>query len=48
VASFNYGYMNNVIAGSFAQTTFIAKFLSGSNAASVTDAIVSGSVALSS
>jgi len=44
MASFNYGYMNNVIAGSFAQTTFIAKFLSGSNASSITDAMVSGYV----
>ncbi|CZR70281.1 related to glucose facilitated diffusion protein [Phialocephala subalpina] len=42
MASFNYGYMNNVISGSFGQTTFIAKFLSGSNASSITDAIVSG------
>jgi MFS family permease len=42
LASFNYGYMNNVISGSFGQVSFIAKFLSGSNAASLTDAIVSG------
>ncbi|RLL94972.1 hypothetical protein CFD26_103594 [Aspergillus turcosus] len=27
VAGFNYGYMNNVIAGSFAQTSFLEKFL---------------------
>jgi MFS family permease len=42
LASFNYGYMNNVISGSFGQVSFIARFLSGSNAASLTDAIVSG------
>ncbi|KAK5687691.1 hypothetical protein LTS10_001831 [Elasticomyces elasticus] len=42
IASFNYGYSNNVIAGSFAQVSFITKFLSGSNATSLVDAIVSG------
>ncbi|CZR67460.1 related to glucose facilitated diffusion protein [Phialocephala subalpina] len=42
LASFNYGYMNNVIAGSFAQTTFVSKFLSDGNASSIIDAIVSG------
>jgi hypothetical protein len=42
LASFNYGYMNNVISGSFGQVSFIAKFLSGANATSITDAIVSG------
>jgi hypothetical protein len=44
LASFNYGYMNNVISGSFGQVSFLAKFLSGANAASLTDAIVSGYV----
>ena len=42
LASFNYGYSNNVIAGSFAQVSFGAKFLSGSNATALVDAIVSG------
>ncbi|KAK5280838.1 hypothetical protein LTR20_009292 [Exophiala xenobiotica] len=42
LASFNYGYSNNVISGSFAQVSFLAKFLSGPDAASITDAIVSG------
>jgi hypothetical protein len=42
LASFNYGYSNNVISGSFAQISFLAKFLSGPDAASITDAIVSG------
>ncbi|KFY30254.1 hypothetical protein V493_02034 [Pseudogymnoascus sp. VKM F-4281 (FW-2241)] len=42
LASFNYGYMNNVIAGSFGQVSFQAKFLSGDNATSIMDAIVSG------
>ncbi|EXJ63544.1 uncharacterized protein A1O5_11305 [Cladophialophora psammophila CBS 110553] len=42
LASFNYGYSNNVIAGSFAQVTFLAKFLSGSNASALIDGIVSG------
>jgi len=31
-ASFNFGYSNNVIAGSLAQTSFIKYFLSGGNA----------------
>ncbi|VUC26560.1 unnamed protein product [Clonostachys rosea] len=42
LASFNYGYSNNVIAGTLAQVTFNAKFLSGDNANSLIDAIVSG------
>jgi hypothetical protein len=42
LASFNYGYSNNVISGSFAQVSFLAKFLSGPDAASITDALVSG------
>ncbi|KFY55954.1 hypothetical protein V496_06861 [Pseudogymnoascus sp. VKM F-4515 (FW-2607)] len=42
LGSFNYGYMNNVIAGSFGQVSFQTKFLSGDNATSITDAIVSG------
>ncbi|KAF2768275.1 general substrate transporter [Teratosphaeria nubilosa] len=42
IASFNYGYSNNVIAGSLGQVTFLTKFLSGSNATSLIDAIVSG------
>lgn len=42
LASFNVGYSNNVIAGSFAQIRFIAKFLSGGCAISLVDIIVSG------
>ncbi|RFU29329.1 hypothetical protein B7463_g6998, partial [Scytalidium lignicola] len=42
LASFNYGYSNNVIAGTLAQVTFISKFLSGDNAESLIDAIISG------
>lgn len=36
--------MNNVISGSFAQKTFLSKFLSTGNAPSVIDSIVSGYV----
>ena len=42
LASFNYGYSNNVISGSFAQVSFLAKFLTRPDAASIVDAIVSG------
>ncbi len=34
--------MNNVISGSFAQKTFLTKFLSEGNAPSIIDSIVSG------
>lgn len=36
--------MNNVITGSFAQKTFLSKFLSTGNAPSIIDSIVSGYV----
>jgi len=39
VASFLFGYGNNAVAGSFAQETFLVKFLSGSNANALIDAI---------
>ncbi|KAK7206978.1 general substrate transporter [Myxozyma melibiosi] len=42
LGSFTFGYANNATAGSFAQTTFIAKFLSGSNADSVICGIIGG------
>ncbi|KIW13761.1 hypothetical protein PV08_08952 [Exophiala spinifera] len=42
LASFNYGYSNNVIAGSLAQVSFLAKFLTGSNATALIDGIISG------
>lgn len=48
LASFNYGYSNNVIAGSLAQVSFIAKFLTGSNSSALIDAIISGLVHLKS
>ncbi|KAF2807405.1 general substrate transporter [Mytilinidion resinicola] len=38
-SSFIFGYGNNAAAGCFAQETFIAKFLSGSNANAIIDAI---------
>lgn len=38
MGSFLFGYANNTIAGTLAQTSFIVKFLSGSNA----DSIISG------
>ena len=42
LASFNYGYSNNVIAGTLAQTSFGIKFLSGPNALQLIDGLVSG------
>ncbi|EXJ72890.1 uncharacterized protein A1O5_04038 [Cladophialophora psammophila CBS 110553] len=42
MASFNYGYSNNVISGSLAQVSFIDKFLTVPNATSLIDAIISG------
>ncbi|KAH7129702.1 general substrate transporter [Dactylonectria estremocensis] len=42
LASYNYGYSNNVVAGTLAQVTFNKKFLSGSNANMLIDGIVSG------
>lgn len=42
LASYNYGYSNNVVAGTLAQVTFNQKFLSGSNANMLIDSIVSG------
>jgi hypothetical protein len=42
LASFNYGYSNNVIAGTLAQTSFGLKFLSGPNALQIIDGLVSG------
>lgn len=40
MGSFVFGYANNAIAGSFVQTSFVAKFLSGSNAESVIGGIL--------
>jgi hypothetical protein len=40
MGSFVFGYCNNAIAGSLAQTSFIEKFLSGSNAESIVGAIL--------
>ncbi|KAI9824372.1 MAG: hypothetical protein M1819_000877 [Sarea resinae] len=40
LGSFVFGYANNTIAGSLAQTSFIEKFLSGGNADQVTDGIM--------
>jgi hypothetical protein len=40
LGGFNFGYANNAIAGSFAQPSFIAKFLSGGNADSVIGGIL--------
>ncbi|CAK7199381.1 hypothetical protein SEUCBS139899_002060 [Sporothrix eucalyptigena] len=37
---FSFGYANSAMAGSFAQPTFIAKFLSGSNATNITTALI--------
>jgi hypothetical protein len=45
LGSFMFGYSNNIIAGSLAQTSFIEKFLSGENADSVTNGILGGQVA---
>jgi hypothetical protein len=42
LGSFLFGYANNAIAGTFAQTSFIEKFLSGSNADSVIGGIIGG------
>jgi hypothetical protein len=39
VSSFLFGYGNNAVAGSFAQETFLKKFLSGSNANALIDSI---------
>jgi hypothetical protein len=40
MGSFVFGYANNAIAGSFVQTSFVAKFLSGNNAESVIGGIL--------
>ncbi|EXJ71841.1 uncharacterized protein A1O5_04342 [Cladophialophora psammophila CBS 110553] len=40
VASFVFGYYGNALSSSFAQPTFIAKFLGGKNAAGLTDAML--------
>ncbi|KAK5044476.1 hypothetical protein LTR84_010757 [Exophiala bonariae] len=40
LGSYNFGYANNAIAGSFAQVSFGIKFLSGSNANSIIGAIL--------
>jgi hypothetical protein len=45
LGSFMFGYSNNIIAGSLAQTSFIEKFLSGENADSLTNGILGGQVA---
>lgn len=37
-----FGYANNAVTGSLAQTSFINKFLSGPDADSVTSGIISG------
>ncbi|KAL1853302.1 hypothetical protein Plec18170_005298 [Paecilomyces lecythidis] len=42
LGSFNFGYANNVIAGSFGEPTFIEKFLSGPDASARTDGIIGG------
>lgn len=40
MGSFVFGYANNAIAGTLAQETFIAKFLTGSNANSIVGGIM--------
>ncbi|KAF9249807.1 hypothetical protein DTO006G1_8426 [Penicillium roqueforti] len=42
LGGFLYGFAANALAGSLAQPTFIAKFLSGSNATSVQDGMLGG------
>ncbi|KAF2814692.1 general substrate transporter [Mytilinidion resinicola] len=42
MGSFLFGYANNSIAGTLAQTSFIEKFLTGSNATSIIDGILGG------
>lgn len=44
MGSFVFGYCNNSIAGSFVQPSFVAKFLSGSNANAVIGGILGGFV----
>jgi hypothetical protein len=40
MGSFVFGYANNAIAGTLVQTSFVAKFLSGSNPDSVVGGIL--------
>ncbi|KAL1893947.1 hypothetical protein Sste5346_006088 [Sporothrix stenoceras] len=42
MGSFLFGYCNNAIAGTFAQTSFTSKFLSGPNAEAITGGILGG------
>jgi hypothetical protein len=42
LASFTFGYTNNVIAGTLAQTTFAAKFFVDKNVSSVIGGIIGG------
>ncbi|TVY55499.1 High-affinity glucose transporter [Lachnellula cervina] len=42
LGGFLYGFSANTISGTLAQTTFIAKFLSGSNATQITDGLFGG------
>jgi hypothetical protein len=44
LGGFLFGYANNSIAGTLAQTSFQVKFLSGTNANSIVDGILGGSV----
>jgi hypothetical protein len=44
LGGFLFGYANNSIAGTLAQTSFQIKFLSGANANSIVDGILGGSV----
>ena len=39
LGGFNFGYATNAMAGSFAQPSFIEKFLSGENATSIITAL---------
>ncbi|TVY33564.1 High-affinity glucose transporter [Lachnellula subtilissima] len=42
LGGFLYGFSANIISGTLAQTTFIAKFLTGSNATQITDGLFGG------
>ncbi|TVY16997.1 High-affinity glucose transporter [Lachnellula arida] len=42
LGGFLYGFSANTISGTLAQTTFIARFLSGSNATQITDGLLGG------
>jgi hypothetical protein len=47
MGSFVFGYCNNSISGSLVQTSFVSKFLSGSNADSIVGGIMGAYVDIS-